>query len=283
MATPASEIKEMLYRDFGYELNIGGGSGQSKLDPMTVNASTPEQASNSELLVLRGLVRGRGIFWHLLESNVIEVDGRHLVQRKIETKEFTKNQIITQTENYYFERSKAPIYSGQRLPIDIAHTDENIGLSFPSEIGWLHFEEIVDYEIRQPGLGYSLAYNAPGFKATVYVYPILERVPEHDAELKSAIDDYVSLNGNDSVEHHWGGSTDEYQSSFYFIPKGSRKELSGVTVIKCVNHFVKIRVTFYDDLEIRAFSQQFHRELLKILRRQEHTKPGDLSNVSEPS
>jgi hypothetical protein len=274
MTLPATQIKEMLHRDFGYKLDIAGGSGQSKSDPMIIKASPSKQASHTELMVLRGLGRGREVFWRLLETNLIDVDGNFLVQRKIETKEFTQDQIITQTENYYFDRHNAPVSEGDNIGLDIAHTDAAIGVTFLSEIGWLHFEELVDYESRQPGLGYSLAYNAPEFKATIYVYPILDRPPEHEAEVKSAIGDYVRMNGEDAIEHHWGISIAEDHSFFYFIPKGDRPELSGVTVINHRDHFIKSRVTFYDDPAIREFSQTFNNELLNIVRVRQNSNAG---------
>lgn len=275
MTLPANRIKEMLHRDFGYELDIAGGSGQSKDDPMIINASTLEQASHTELLFLRGLGRGRKVFWRLLETNLVDEAGKILVQRKIETKEFTQDKIIVQTENYYFDRAKAPVSAGANIGLDIAHTDVAIGIAFPSEIGWLHFENIVDYEGRQPGLGYSLAYNAPAFTATVYVYPILNRIPEHESEVKSAIGDYVRMNGEDAIEHQWGVISADDHSFFYFIPKGSEPELSGIVVIKCGDHFIKSRVTFYDAPEIREISQIFFNKLLDIIRSRQNSNAGE--------
>tara|TARA_B100000686_G_C16620889_1_gene879160 strand:+ start:152 stop:1084 length:933 start_codon:yes stop_codon:yes gene_type:complete len=270
----ASQIKEMLYRDFGYEVDISGGSGRTKTDPIIVNAATLQHASHLELLVLRGLARGQGAYWRLLETNLTEVDGRVLVQRKIETKLLHPEKIISQTKNFYFDRAQNQVSAGQIINLDIAHTDEVIGIAFPSEIGWLHFEKVIDFEHRQPGLGYSLAYNAPGFKATVYVYPILKRDPAHAAEVQSAIAEYTMAYGEDAIEHDWGISTAEDHSFFYFIPRKDPSDVSGVTVIKRGDHFIKSRVTFYDDPAIREFSQTFNSELLELVRASLHSGVG---------
>jgi hypothetical protein len=89
-------------------------------------------------------------------------------QFKIETVQLTDTQIITQTENYYFDVS-VMIAARQRWlsPPVIVHHHVS-GLAFHFEIGWLHFDSTVNYE--SPGLGYSLCYTAPGINADLYVY-----------------------------------------------------------------------------------------------------------------
>lgn len=56
-----------------------------------------------EYTVLRCLGAGRGIDWKVIGQVLMSYNGRDLDQIKIETVETTETQIITQTENYYFD------------------------------------------------------------------------------------------------------------------------------------------------------------------------------------
>lgn len=46
-------LREMLLRDFGVDLKISGGSGNSIDDPMTLEAQTAHDASWTEMEVAR--------------------------------------------------------------------------------------------------------------------------------------------------------------------------------------------------------------------------------------
>ena len=263
----ASMIKDALKRDFGYEVDIAGGAGRSRTEPMIINASSPDQAAETELLVLRGLGRGRNIFWRSLGINIVKEQDRNLVQRIIETKEFTDDEIITQTEGYYFSRANSSVSELNSDPIRTVHTDPLVGIKFPSEISWLHYSNFADHEVKQPGLGYSLAYNGPAFTSSIFVYPINDRKPSCENEIKSAIEDVVTIYGKDAIEHDWG-ITEEHDHSFYFfIPEYKPKYLSGIVVTSLAGYFIKVRMTFFDDPVYRIFSGEFATELLNLVRR----------------
>jgi len=46
---------------------------------------------------------GRRIEWKLIQQTLQNLDGRKIEQMKIETKQTTATEIITQIENYYFD------------------------------------------------------------------------------------------------------------------------------------------------------------------------------------
>jgi hypothetical protein len=163
-------LHDLLLRDWGTDLPIRGGWGGSREDPIIVTAPDAESVAATRVVTLRGIGNGRGVFWRTISLALLDDPWPGIEQFKIETVQLTDTQIITQTENHYFDVS-AMIAAQKRWlssPV-IAHHDE-CGLAFPFEIGWLHFDSARNYEQGAPGLGYSLCYRGPGVTATVYVY-----------------------------------------------------------------------------------------------------------------
>lgn len=187
-------LREMLKRDFGLELMISGGFGQSHQEPIVIDNSEPFDASLTEMHVLRAIGKGRKILWRTLART--PMDNYRLEKFNIETKDVNPNEVITQRENYYFDVQSAT-KSSASLPAAVVFENKEAKLSLPYEIGWLHFDSLIDNEPTSPGLGQSLAYGAPGIKATIYVYDkhrsgiaILGSVR---SEFESAVSDLIQL------------------------------------------------------------------------------------------
>lgn len=96
-------LRELLRTDFGTDFPISGGTGDSRDAPIIIHYQQPNDYVGVEYGVLRCLGLGRRIEWELLQQSLIEYNGRKLEQMKIETKETTETDIITQVENYYFD------------------------------------------------------------------------------------------------------------------------------------------------------------------------------------
>jgi hypothetical protein len=163
-------LRDLLLRDWHTELPIRGGHGQSREDPIIVTTPDPEEVALTQVLTLRGLGRGRGIFWRTITRALLGVEWPGIEQFKIETVELTDAQIATRIENYYFDVSAMIASHGrwQQVPV-IVHCDVS-GLAFPYEIGWMHFDNSANNELQAPGLGQSLHYKAPGMICSLYVY-----------------------------------------------------------------------------------------------------------------
>ena len=265
-----SEIKALLHKDFGLDLNISGGSGQSISDPIEINADKADRAAHTELLVLRGLGQGRKILWRSISAQVLDGENsKRIIQRKLETKEVTSAQIISQIENYYFERVNAPISSDPLSPGLTVFYDEKAKLSFPYELGWLHFDGHHDYEQDAPGLGYSLAYNAPGIKSTVYVYPIPDRADRQNinaTELERAKSETVRVYGEDFYDHEWDAIHESDHSAYFYIPKGESDSLSLIFVATKGDYFVKVRSSMEDDPLMRDISSDFIKMVRSLIK-----------------
>ena len=131
-------LHDLLLRDWGTELPIRGGYGRSRENPIVVTTPDAESVALAQVSALRGLGRGRGIFWRTISHALLGDRWPGIEQFKIETIELTETQITTQTENYYFDVSAMiAAHRGWQLPPVIVHRDVS-GLTFPFEIGWLH-------------------------------------------------------------------------------------------------------------------------------------------------
>jgi hypothetical protein len=261
-------LKAMLLRDFGLDLPIAGGFGGSGSDPIVVTTSDPRAAAATEMQVLRSIGTGRQILWRTLAKTMVERDGRPLEQVKIEARWATPTEVITQRENYYFDVSEAdPRHAG--LPPAPGFVDPETGLALPYEIGWWHLTGVTDNETSHPGLGYTVNYGAPGFKATIYVYDKGLQVPDSvtseiaKAEFRAAISDMTTVHPGASPLHpHWVSRDGLLRQDF---------DLAGdrTVVALGVSHgrFVKVRVTAESDPIILAVIEESLSHLQALLRK----------------
>ncbi len=262
-------LKELLKKDFDLNVDIAGGWGQSREDPIVVLSSSEGDAAKNEVEVLRGLGFGRKIFWKSDKITVLAMPSGPIIQRKIETKEVQPTKVITQTENYYFRRASLPPAQGLLKSGYVVRIDEDVGIEFPYEISWLHFDEIVDYEQRAPGLGYSLAYSAPGIEATVFVYPsswTSSGPTSYLDELAKARSEIILVYGENAIEHDWEVQDRQDHALYYFIPSREAPTLSLLLVGVRKGHFVKVRCTFTDEPLLRDVANDFVSDLLVLIR-----------------
>ncbi|MCL2429829.1 MAG: hypothetical protein FWD12_11405 [Alphaproteobacteria bacterium] len=165
-----SNLHDLLLGGLGIELPIRGGYGGSRQDPIVITARDADGVALARLLTLHAVGRGRGIFWRTVAQILLGDEWPGIEQFKVETVQLTETQMITRTENFYFDVSAAMAARRRwTSPPVIAHHDVS-GLTFPFEIGWLHFDKGENNELDTPGLGHSLGYTAPGIACSLYVY-----------------------------------------------------------------------------------------------------------------
>ena len=263
------ELRSLVQRDCGLNLNIAGGFGGSPNDPIVVNSLDPLEVASTEMLILRCIGRGRSILWRTLSGKPIESDGKWLAQVKIETKEINSTEIVRQRENYYFDVSAAdPKHGG--LSLAPGFIDPKAGLTLAYEIGWLHLDGVTNNEPKHPGLGYSLSYGAPGIKATIFVYDLENSIISSDldqriakTEFTSAVSDMLEINPKYRPIGPVASNGAMLRQDFH---EAGDKSIVALAVVK--NRFVKIRLTATADpgiLEsveesIDALAQQLHNQ-----------------------
>ena len=98
-----TRLKEMLLADFGVDLPISGGIGNSRDAPIVIHYQQPNDYVAVEYAVLRLLGIGRGIEWKFLQNTMFPHGERRLEQMKIEAVWEEGSDRITQIENFYFD------------------------------------------------------------------------------------------------------------------------------------------------------------------------------------
>jgi hypothetical protein len=97
-------IRDSMRNDFGVDLHIKGGPGNSIDDPVIIERISPIiDYVGTEYAYIKYIGIGRGIQWKKIGQEFLIHKGRKIDKIKIETKKVTKTEIITQIENYYFD------------------------------------------------------------------------------------------------------------------------------------------------------------------------------------
>ncbi len=254
-------LHDLLLRDWGTKLPIRGGYGQSREDPIIVTTPDLESVALTQVLTLRGQITHAllGDKWPGIE------------QFKIETIELTDTQIVTQTENYYFDVS-AMIAAHRRwqLPPVIVHHDVS-GLTFPFEIGWLHFDNSENNELHAPGMGHGLHYKAPGIICSLYVYDrgrtdIPDDVTDDviQTEFESAASDIATARPNFAAYPDQATRQDCLERYYSVGDAGGEASLLLLTASR--GRFIKARVTWVRDPFIDRAATNFVDTLLATTR-----------------
>lgn len=100
------DLRKLLKEDFGIDFPISGGTGNSRDNAIVIHRESPNDYTSVEYGILRCLGIGRGIEWKVIQQAVMHHESRTLDQLKVQTKEITEDEIITQIENYYFDISE---------------------------------------------------------------------------------------------------------------------------------------------------------------------------------
>ena len=96
-------IRHMLLRDFGVDLPIPGGRGNSLDNPVVLEYQVPNDYVSIEHAYLKYLGLGRRIEWRVIKQELIERGERYYDKIKIETVQTDDDRIIRQIENFYFD------------------------------------------------------------------------------------------------------------------------------------------------------------------------------------
>ncbi len=163
-------LHDLLLRDWGADLPIRGGHGQSRQDPIIVTATDPETVAVTQMSTICGIARGRGAYWRTLARTPLGNEWPHIEQFKIETVELTSTEIITQTENYYFEVATMNALHKEGSAVGVTSYRDPCGLVFPYEIGWMHFDSSANNDQHFPGFGVALQYKAPCINCSIFIY-----------------------------------------------------------------------------------------------------------------
>lgn len=99
-------IKKLIKKDFGVELPISGGLGNSIDNPIVIHRTELNDYVDTEYFILKCLGIGRRIKWKMINQALLSHNNKDIDRIKIETIEITETEIITSIENYYFDISE---------------------------------------------------------------------------------------------------------------------------------------------------------------------------------
>lgn len=192
----------MLLKDFGKDLPISGGLGQSANNPIRITTVDPMEAAITQFKVARCIYGTQGWYWRLLGFIAVDASPSRIQRFHYEVKYVEGDQVVTEERSLYYDISAVHLAPDENLPFAwvLCHP---VKFGFPWHFGWFHFDELIDNEKDCPGLGVSLAYSAPLAKMTVYAYDkgmseLIKSDPEGTArsEYLQAISDFELVNPN---------------------------------------------------------------------------------------
>jgi hypothetical protein len=238
-------IREMLSRDFGIEVRISGGEGKRD-DPYVIEACDAEEAALTQWNFLRGLGYGRGTLWRIVEWTSCDVGSATEVVR-IEQIHFGESVINTDLIAFYFDtravsglpHSKQPL-TAWRGPIGTP--------MLPRDLGWLHFDQIEENTGSPNAFDQTIQYNGQGAKAGVSIYssPRTEAADARIEELKLAVQ--IMHQALPNLQAPWPPFE---AGPFVMAALLTGDDLTMVCIAVSGQFFIKVRLTFFDDLKMR--------------------------------
>jgi hypothetical protein len=163
-------LREMLQKDFGVDLPITGGLGQSADDAIKLNTQDPDEAAQFQLEIARCIYGLQGWYWRQVERVSAAVAGRVIEKFSSEVKYTEDDKIVTEKRNLYFDLSLVDTNYGPHLENPPISVGPLTSVNLPRQLGWFHFDSLTNNETYYPGLGVSVGYSAPSAKMTIYAY-----------------------------------------------------------------------------------------------------------------
>lgn len=238
------KLKEMLLKDFGKDLPITGGFGQSADDPILLTTKSAMTAATTQLEVARCIYRINGRYWRAIERTPVETPTGRVEKLTCEVKYAEGDQLVTEKRSFYFDYAEVDLPDGSPLPPARVPLGYPADLGLPWQIGWFHFDGLINNEEMTPGLGLSVAYSAPKAKMTVYAYDkgkskSIMADPDGSAlaEYLQAVSDFESINPSTVVLREQG----EMGTRLKMYESGNT--LSAVLVAPFRDFFFKLRLT----------------------------------------
>ena len=254
-------LRQLLKADFGIEVLVQGGTGLAD-DPFVIEPCSATDATRTQLNLLRGLERGRGELWRLLEAQPVAPAVQRL---RIETVLFTRDEIITEIRGYYFDVSQVDGVPDAGTPF-IEWEDPRTTFSATYQIGWLHFDRTTPNNQGKDVLDTTLHYSSVAAKATIYVYDSAdpftwERSPAEcrAEELESVCDEIRAIQPD--LEAPWPVQITE-PFAFQAFLSGENMTIAGIAVLERL--FLKLRLTFFDDPKMRELMQETIQDVVRL-------------------
>ena len=94
-------VRQLIFKDFGVDLPISGGTGNSMENAIVVQYGIPNDYVSVEYAYLRYVGIGRRIAWKTIKQKIVHNEGRKYDKITIEVS--SDDQEEPHYENYYFD------------------------------------------------------------------------------------------------------------------------------------------------------------------------------------
>lgn len=246
-------LKELLLRDFGKDLNIAGGTGNSVDDLIIVGNMSPHDASWIEMEIATCIFSRLGWHWKAIGRDKLIENGKHIEKLTCEVKYIEGDQLITEHRNFYFDISNVDMDNQDVTPACGFNLGASTGMGLPYQLGWLHFVGKTNNETSQAGMGVSAAYSAPTTQATVYVYN--NGLADIKSSNEGQLEDEFASAKNQLLAVHVDAKqiAEKLDDNLLFAAFEIGSAYSIITLSAVGNHFFKIRATVDPANEKYAF------------------------------
>jgi hypothetical protein len=268
-------IREALKADFGIDVLIRGGSGRM-VDPFVIDPCSSRDAIRTQLNLLRGLGRGRQELWRLLEAEADREVAPTMQKLRIEAVSFTQVEIVTEVRSLYFDVSHIDGTPDASAPL-IEWSDPRTTFCAPSQIGWLHFDRAIDNSQSDAVLDASLLYSALGAKAAIYIYGAADGRMEGVSSAEIRERELQLVCGQVQAAHPdaktpWPVHFVEPFALQHFLI-GDDMSIAGIAVLG--PRYLKLRLTYFDDLKMRELMIGTIQELAKLASQKSQSSVSD--------
>lgn len=248
-------FREQLREDFGVDVAIGPGGGNSIGDPIIVEAG-PAEFHHAVHTTTRCIEAARGYWWAPVAPEVVEHEGQFVLRYKFERAVRAHAEWSLFDVNRYFlspGASRSDLESWIAVP---AHVDRGTRLPLPRSLGWLHFDNIVDNEASDPRFGTSYLYSTRGIKLTLFVYT--HGMPPAAFSDPSTIE--AEFNATQQGLHMMVRPDDSVgkMRAFGHVLRAdfrARDDLTSLSLSDHRGHFVKARLTWQDEPEVTKMAE----------------------------
>lgn len=235
-------------------------TGQGTLsEPFIFTDCSNGDTSKVEFTLLQEKLSRPDRFWRVLTREAL-TDNSTTYKLEVELLEFGEKEISSFILPFYFRNQSTSALS-RPLASVIGWSGQKGAPELPYQIGWMHFRSSTDNVaggLSTNHFDQTIWYEGGDTRANVYVYAISESTEQplgselRMREFERAIDQMRSANKN--VEEPWPPFDVGAMRVQYFIV-GDALTVVGLGISG--KYFVKIRLTFLDDLKVRELMAEF--------------------------
>lgn len=238
-------LKHLLKLQHNIDVKVSAGNGQRET-PYVIEPCSASEAALTQVHLLRGISLGLGALLRIDAWEPCDLGQANEVIRYTTVK-FTESQILTDKIRIYFD-TRQVIGTPFSLHPLISWSGPPGCPQLPYELGWLHFDATIDNSSVLGRFDHSIFYSGFDSKASVYVYekPEADTDDRQGAELNRAVEQVLAM--DPALKDPWPIVKAGPFAMKYFL---AAKDMTAVGVAISGPYFIKVRMTYFDDLKMR--------------------------------